>query len=51
MIGEEKITGWQLRDIFDENKNFNHIKKKLAQKITQNEMILKGLIKEEDIDD
>ncbi len=29
LIGEEKITGWQLRDIFDENKNLNHIKKKL----------------------
>ncbi len=48
LIGEEKITGFQILDVFDENKNFNEIKKKLDHKIVSNEAILKGLRKEED---
>jgi hypothetical protein len=36
LIGDEQITGWQLRDVFDENKNLNVIKKKLQNKIVQN---------------
>jgi len=34
IIGEEQITGFQLRDIFDENKSLEVIKKKLSHKIT-----------------
>ncbi len=48
LVGEEKITGFQILDVFDENKNFNEIKRKLDHKIVSNEAILKGLRKEED---
>lgn len=48
LIGDEKITGFQLLDVFDETKNYNEIKKKLQQKIISNEAILRGLKKEED---
>lgn len=48
LIGEEQITGFQLRDIFDENKNLNIIKKKLSHKLSQNLLFKKGLAKDED---
>lgn len=48
MIGEEQITGFQLRDIFDENKTLDVIKKKLAHKINQNSLITKGHLKEDE---
>lgn len=43
IIGDENITGYQLRDIFDENRNIGVIKKKLASKVTANTLIRKGL--------
>ena len=51
LVGEEQITGWQLQDIFDENKNYNTIKKKLQSKILQNQLILRGVVREEDLDE
>lgn len=51
LIGEQQITGWQLRDIFDENKNYNVIKKKLQSKILQNQLIMRGVVKEEELDE
>lgn len=36
IIGEEQITGYQLRDIFDENMSIPVVKRKLKQKILQN---------------
>jgi len=30
LCGEELITGFQLRDVFDEHKNFTTIKKKIT---------------------
>lgn len=48
LIGEEKVTGFQLVDVFDETKNFNEIKQKLHHKILSNEAILRGIRKEED---
>ncbi|CDW85975.1 mitochondrial chaperone bcs1 [Stylonychia lemnae] len=48
IIGDEQITGWQLRDILDENKNFEVIKKKLRNKIIQNQLVKQGKIKDED---
>ena len=49
IIGEEQITGYQLRDIFDENKNLNIVKKKLAHKLSQNTLFQRGLLKEPSI--
>jgi SAM domain (Sterile alpha motif) len=46
IIGDEQITGYQLRDIFDENKNISVVKKKLLHKVTQNMAIQKGLAKD-----
>ncbi len=40
-----------MRDVLDENKNYNVIKKKLQHKIDQNMMIMRGVVKEEDIDE
>jgi hypothetical protein len=40
-----------LRDIFDENKNYLVIIKKLHHKTTQNQQMLKGQIKDEDEDE
>ena len=47
IVGEEQITGYQMRDIFDENKNINVVKRKLLHKVAQNNMIHKGIIKDE----
>lgn len=46
--GEDAITGYQLRDIFDENikKGIEVLKNKLTQKITDNALIQKGLAKD-----
>jgi hypothetical protein len=33
IIGEENITGFQLLDIFDHNKDLNVVKRKLAAKV------------------
>jgi hypothetical protein len=33
IIGEEKITGFQLIDIFDQNKDLAVVKRKLAAKV------------------
>jgi hypothetical protein len=33
IIGEEKITGFQLMDIFDQNKDLAVVKRKLAAKV------------------
>ena len=46
IIGEEKITGFQLIDIFDQNKDLAVVKRKLAAKVNQNELLEKGLLKE-----
>jgi hypothetical protein len=46
IVGEEQITGFQLRDIFDENKTLAAVKKKLTQKVAENNLITKGLAKD-----
>jgi hypothetical protein len=46
IVGEEQITGYQLRDIFDEHKDLTVVKRKLAAVVNQNVMIAKGLLKE-----
>ena len=51
LLGEEKITGFQLRDIFDQNKNLSVVKRKLAAKVNQNEMLDRGLLKEKSFGD
>lgn len=51
IIGEENITGFQLLDIFDHNKDLNVVKRKLAAKVNQNELLAKGLIKEKSFGD
>lgn len=48
LIGEEHITGYQLRDVFDEHKNFNVIKKKLEKIITENQLVKAGIMKEKE---
>lgn len=47
IVGEEHITGYQMRDIFDENKKINVVKRKIKNKVAQNNMIYKGIIKDE----
>lgn len=37
LVGDEQMTGYQLRDILDENKNFFKIIKKIKQKVEYNE--------------
>jgi hypothetical protein len=39
IIGEEQITGFQIRDIFDENKSIEVVRKKLKNKVIQNNLI------------
>ena len=56
LLGEEKddglrITGFQLRDIFDHNKNLSVVKRKLAAKVNENEMLDRGLLKEKSFGD
>ena len=51
IIGEEQITGYQLRDIFDENKSLPVVKRKLKQKIMQNQIIQRSVSKDLDKDD
>ena len=46
IIGEENITGYQLMDIFDQNKDLTVVKRKLTDKVVQNELLAKGLAKE-----
>lgn len=36
IVGDEQITGYQLLDIFDENKDLAVVKRKLLHKVTQN---------------
>ena len=48
IVGEERITGFQLRDIFDEHKNFHIIKKKIEKIIVENGLFKQGLIKDEE---
>jgi len=51
-VGEEQITGYQLRDIFDENKSIEVVKKKLLHKVATNLLYLKGQAKDkEDVDE
>eukprot|EP00347_Sterkiella_histriomuscorum_P005490 403356416 len=47
MIGEEQITGWQLIDIFDANRDLDVVKLKLYNKIQHNQAIAQGQLKEE----
>lgn len=51
LLGEEKITGFQLRDIFDQNKNLSVVKRKLEAKVNENEMLARGLLKEKSFGD
>ena len=46
IVGEEQITGYQLKDIFDENKVMATVKRKLVDKVAQNTLISKGLVKD-----
>ena len=50
ILGEDSITGYQLRDIFDENmkKGIDVVKCKLIQKVADNALIQKGLAKDRD---
>jgi hypothetical protein len=36
IVGDEQITGYQLLDIFDENKGLAVVKRKITHKVTQN---------------
>ena len=49
IIGEENITGYQLMDIFDQNKDLTVVKRKLTAKVVQNELLAKGLAKEKQL--
>ena len=51
IIGEEKITGYQLMDIFEQNKDLAVVKRKLSAKVDQNELLAKGLAKEKQFGD
>lgn len=46
IVGEEQITGYQLKDIFDEHKVMATVKRKLIDKVAQNSLISKGLAKD-----
>lgn len=46
IVGDQQITGFQLRDIFDEGKSLASIKRKLTTKVTENSLIQKGLAKD-----
>ena len=46
IIGEGQLTGYQLKDIFDEGKSLAQIKKKLTNKVIENNLIFKGLAKD-----
>ena len=48
IVGEDQITGYQLRDIFDDNKVMAKIKRKLVDKVAQNVLIHKGLAKDKE---
>lgn len=47
LIGEEQITGYQIKDILDNNKDLDIIKLKLYNKIKHNNLIKEGQLKEE----
>ena len=47
ICGEEQLTGYQIRDIFDENLDLVVIKRKLGEKVKQNKMFNEGLIREQ----
>jgi SpoVK/Ycf46/Vps4 family AAA+-type ATPase len=50
IVGDEEITGYQLLDIFDENKDLAFVKRKLQHKVNQNQLIAQGLVKEKEDD-
>ena len=50
IVGDELITGYQLLDIFDENRDLAIVKRKINQKVTQNKLAAQGLIKEKEED-
>jgi len=51
IVGDEQITGYQLLDIFDENKDLATVKRKITHKVTQNLLIAQGLVKEKEDED
>ena len=42
IVGHEQITGFQLRDTFDEHKEFDVIKKRLTKFVNENKMMKEG---------
>ena len=46
ICGEAKLTGFQIKDIFDETKDLGVIQKKLQEKVQENELLASGLLKE-----
>lgn len=39
IVGDEQITGYQLLDIFDENKDLAVVKRKLKHTVEQNRLV------------